>query len=61
VLIEASVESDFRLLHTTIPENISVAESIAQQTPVVNYAPKSSGAKAYKSMAKEIAKYWEIS
>lgn len=57
-LIEASVESDFRLLHTTIPENTSVAESIAQQSPVTEYAPKSSGAKAYKSMAKEISKYW---
>lgn len=59
LLIEASVESDFRLLHTTIPENIAVAESIAKQTPVTEYASNSSGAKAYKSMAKEITKYWE--
>jgi chromosome partitioning protein len=61
LLIEASVESDFRLLHTTIPENISVAESIAQQLPAVTYTPNSSGARAYKSMAKEISKYWGIS
>jgi chromosome partitioning protein len=61
VLIEASVESNFRLLHTTIPENIAVAESIAQQSPVTEYAPSSAGAKSYKSMAKEISKYWGIS
>jgi len=47
------------LLHTTIPENIAVAESIAQQKPVLEYAPKSSGASSYKSAAFEIIKYWE--
>jgi chromosome partitioning protein len=61
LLIEASVESNFRLLHTVIPENIAVAESIAQQSPVTEYASNSSGAKAYKSMSKEISKYWGIS
>jgi chromosome partitioning protein len=60
VLIEASVESNFKLLHTTIPENIAVAESIAQQSPVTEYAPNSSGSKAYKSMAKEVSKYWGV-
>jgi chromosome partitioning protein len=60
VLIEAAVESNFKLLHTTIPENIAVAESIAQQSPVTEYAPSSSGAKAYKLMAKEIKQQWGI-
>ncbi len=60
VLTEAAAESDFKLLGTTIPENISVAESIAQQSPVTEYAPTSSGAKAYKSMAKEIKKEWGL-
>lgn len=59
LLIEAAVELNYRLLHTTIPENIAVAESIAQQKPVLSYAPKSSGASSYKSAAKELIKYWE--
>jgi chromosome partitioning protein len=59
LLIEAAVELNYRLLHTTIPENIAVAESIAQQKPVLSYAPKSSGASSYKSLAKEIIFYWE--
>jgi chromosome partitioning protein len=46
------------LLHTTIPENIALAESIAQQKPISDYDPKSSGAIAYKSLAKEVSKVW---
>jgi chromosome partitioning protein len=59
LLIEASVELNYRLLHTVIPDNIAVAESIAQQKPVLEYAPNSNGAKAYKSLGKECIKYWE--
>jgi chromosome partitioning protein len=59
LLIEAAVELNYRLLHATIPDNIAVAESIAQQKPVLEYAPKSSGTRAYKSLAKECIKYWE--
>ncbi|BBD63453.1 cobyrinic acid a,c-diamide synthase (plasmid) [Nostoc sp. HK-01] len=58
LLIEAAVELGYRLLHTTIPDNIAVAESIAAQQPVLTYAPKSSGARAYQSLAKECIKYW---
>ncbi|MBW4455712.1 MAG: ParA family protein [Nostoc indistinguendum CM1-VF10] len=58
LLIEAAVELGYRLLHTTIPDNIAVAESIAAQQPVSTYAPKSSGARAYQSLAKECIKYW---
>ena len=60
LLIESSVDMDYRLLHTTIPENVSVAESIAQQVPVLEYAPKSPGAKAYYSLAKECSKVWRV-
>jgi len=60
LLIEAAVELNYRLLHTTIPDNIAVAESIAAQQPVLTYAPKSSGARAYQSLAKECIKSWEI-
>ncbi|MBD2458461.1 ParA family protein [Nostoc sp. FACHB-87] len=58
LLIEAAVELGYRLLHTTIPDNIAVAESIAVQQPILTYAPKSSGARAYQSLAKECTKYW---
>lgn len=61
LLIESSVEMDYRLLHTIIPENISVAESIAIQKSVLESAPKSSGAKAYQSLAKECSKLWKVS
>ena len=61
LLIESSVEMDYRLLHAVIPENISVAESIAVQKSVLDYAPNSSGAKAYQSLAKECSKLWKMS
>lgn len=61
LLIESSVEMDYRLLHAVIPENISVAESIAVQKSVLDYAPKSSGATSYQSLAKECSKLWKVS
>jgi chromosome partitioning protein len=60
LLIESAEELGYRLLHTTIPENIQVAEAIAQQCPVLDYAPGSSGTKAYKSLAKELLKLWKV-
>lgn len=60
LLIESAVETSYRLLHTVIPENIDVAESIAQQNPVLDYAPKSSGSRAYQSLAKECSKLWKV-
>lgn len=60
LLIEAAEDLGFRLLHTTIPENVTLAESIAQQKPVSAYAPKSIGAVAYRSLAKEVSKIWGL-
>ncbi|MEM9452326.1 MAG: ParA family protein [Cyanobacteria bacterium P01_E01_bin.6] len=60
LLIEGAEDYNYRLLHTVIPENINVAESIAQQQPVTTYAPKSAGAAAYKSLAKEVMKIWGL-
>ncbi len=60
LLIESAEDLGYRLLHTTIPENIQVAESIAQQRPVLVYAADSSGAAAYKSLAKECSKLWGL-
>lgn len=61
LLVESSVEMDYRLLHAVIPENISVAESIAVQKSILDYASNSSGAKAYQSLAKECSKLWKVS
>lgn len=51
----------FSEMSTVIPENISVAESIAVQKSVLDYASNSSGAKAYQSLAKECSKLWKVS
>ena len=58
LLAEAAKELDYRLLKTTVPENISVAEAIAHQQPVTAYSSRSSGAKAYKALAKECLGVW---
>jgi len=60
LLIESAEDLGYRLLHTTIPENIALAESIAQQTTVLDYSRRSSGATAYKSLAKEVSKIWGL-
>jgi chromosome partitioning protein len=60
LLIAGAEDLSYRLIHTTVPENISVAESIAQQHPVTEYAPDSAGALAYKSLAKEVSKIWKV-
>lgn len=60
LLVEAAEDYQYRLLHTVIPENINVAESIAQQLPVSSYASKSAGAVAYKSLAREVTKVWRL-
>ncbi|MDB9502426.1 ParA family protein [Spirulina major CS-329] len=58
-LLEAgSTELGYTLLKTVIPENVSVAEAIAPQLPVIDYAPRSTGAKAYKHLAKECLALW---
>jgi chromosome partitioning protein len=59
LLKDAAAELDYQLLQTVIPENIAIAEAIAQQQSVLNYAPKSSGTQAFKTLAKECSKLWE--
>jgi chromosome partitioning protein len=51
----------YRLLHTTIPDNISIAESIAAKRSVISYMVNSAGARAYQSLAKECQKLWGLS
>lgn len=59
LLTEAAEELNYRLLKTTVPENIAVAEAIAHQQPVTAYSSRSSGAKAYKALAKECLGVWQ--
>lgn len=59
LLTEAAPELNYRLLKTTVPENIAVAEAIAHAVPVTVYAASSTGAKAYKSLARECLEVWK--
>ena len=58
LLTSAAVDLNYRLFKTTIPENIAVAEAIAHQQPVNTYSSRSSGAFAYKALAKECLEVW---
>jgi chromosome partitioning protein len=58
MLLASADELGYTLLHTVIPENIAIAESIAAQQPIHVYAPSSTGAKAYKALTKEVIKLW---
>ena len=60
LLIGGAEDFGYRLLHTTIPENVAIAESVAQQRPVREYDAKSIGAKSYRSLAKELMKVWGL-
>lgn len=58
LLTEAAQELSYCLLKTTVPENISVAEAIAHQQPVVEYSFRSRSARAYKLLARECLGVW---
>lgn len=60
LLIEAAADLNYQLLHNAVPDNIQVAEAIAQQKPVLDYAPRSSGSLAYKSLSREVSKLWKV-
>jgi chromosome partitioning protein len=59
LLAEAATDLNYRLLKTIVPENIAVAEAIAHAKPVTAYSSRSSGAKAYKALAKECLEVWK--
>lgn len=54
LLTKDADELGFNLLKTTIPENIAIAEAVSSQVSVLDYAPNSVGAKAFKKLAREI-------
>lgn len=45
-----------KLLKTTIPRNVRLAEAPSHGTPVIQYDPRSRGAEAYQELAREILK-----
>lgn len=53
--VEEKVRSAFRgkVFRTVIPTNVKLAESPSHHQPIINYAPRSTGAKAYLNLAKE--------
>ncbi|NIP31794.1 MAG: AAA family ATPase [Candidatus Dadabacteria bacterium] len=55
-VVEESIREQFGdiVFKTVIPMNIAIAESPAAGKPVVEYAPNSVGAKAYRQLAEEI-------
>jgi chromosome partitioning protein len=59
LLAEAAPELRYRLLRTVVPENVAVAEAIAHSLPVTDYAPNSTGALAYRALAKECWEGWK--
>ena len=59
LLTEAASELGYQLLKTIVPDNIAVAEAIAHASPVTTYSSRSSGAKAYKTLAKECLEIWK--
>lgn len=58
LLTEAAQELNYHLFQTIVPENISVAEAIAHQQPVIEYSSRSRSAKAYYTLAKECLGVW---
>lgn len=59
-LMQEEKADHYRLLQTPIPENVSIAEAIASQVPVRDFAPSSLGAMAYKLLAQEVIKAWNL-
>jgi chromosome partitioning protein len=45
-----------KMLETTIPRNIRLAEAPSHGIPVIEYDPRSRGAEAYQELARELLK-----
>ncbi|MBT4761629.1 MAG: ParA family protein [Bdellovibrionaceae bacterium] len=54
VIKSVKVEFGLRVFKNYIPDNISVEEAHHKHLPVTEYAPKSSGAKAYRLLSNEV-------
>lgn len=52
---EAKNHFQDRLLETRIPRNIKLSEAPSHGEPIAIYAPESSGAEAYRNLAKEVS------
>jgi chromosome partitioning protein len=47
------------LLNTTIPRNIKLAEAPIHKQTIFDYAPDSTGAKAYMDLSNELMERWK--
>lgn len=57
ILSELRKNLNGKVFETIIPVNIKLAESPSHGLPVINYAPDSRGAVAYRQLAKELISY----
>ena len=60
IFIKSAEDLNDKSLHTHRLENITLAESIAQQKHAGSYDAKSSDALTYNSLAKECSKIWRL-
>ena len=51
------LEFNGTVFNTAIPANVRLAESPSYHKPIIEYAPKSSGAKAYMQLAREFTEW----
>lgn len=49
-----------KLLKTSIPRNVRLAEAPSHGMPVLHYDPRSRGAEAYRALAAELLTRWQI-
>lgn len=59
--LESSAKTlDYNFLKNPIPKNVRIAEAVAHHQPVVEYSPRSAGAKAFKDLARECTNLWGL-
>lgn len=55
-VVKETIQHEYKdiMFETVIPVNIALAEAPGKGQPIINYAPKSAAATAYRSLAKEV-------
>jgi chromosome partitioning protein len=56
VVANVKENADVRVYHTVIPRNVRLAESPSYGQPIIRYDSHSTGAQAYRQLAKEVTK-----
>ena len=55
--VRDTFEGQIRIFESRIPNTVKVGESVYYSEPLIEYAPESNAAKAYKNLAKELINY----